>query len=78
MAQPLGGSLPPKQLLRIKFELLLSYIMVQKTAVGPGNLESERRHILLHEKVQQAVDAAFSGEGGGMYRESLQSIMETL
>jgi len=78
IAQPLGGTLPPKQLLRIKFELLLSYIMVQKTAVGPGNLESERRHILLHEKVQQAVDAAFSGEGGGMYRESLQSIMETL
>jgi hypothetical protein len=77
IGQPLGDSYPLAQSLRIKFELLLSYVLMQKTATEAGDQVSEWRNMLLHGKVQRAADAAFAGEGGGMYQESLKIVMET-
>ena len=77
MGQPLDDSHPLAQSLRIKFELLLSYVLVQKNALEAGDQESEWRKMLFDGRVQSAVDSAFSGAGGVMYKEILTTIMET-
>ena len=76
--QPLGSSFPLAQSLRIKFELLMSYILVLRTVTEPAGQESEWRHMLLSGRVQKAADSAFAGEGGKLYRGSLQAIIGTL
>lgn len=76
LQQPLGGSYPLTQSLRIKFELLLSYALVQNPPTEVGDQESEWRNMLLDGRVQKAVDSAFAGEGG-RYKESLKMIMGT-
>jgi hypothetical protein len=77
IGQPLDDSHSLAQSLRIKFELLLSYVLVQKTAVEAGDQESEWRNMLFDGRVQSTVNSAFSGAGGAMYREILGTIMET-
>ena len=77
LQQPLGGSYPLMQSLRIKFELLLSYVLVQKPATEAGDQESEWRNMLHDGKVQSAVESAFAGEGGRTYRESLKMVVGT-
>ena len=76
LQQPLGGSYPLTQSLRIKFELLLSYTLVRNPPTKVGDQESEWRNMLLDGRVQKAVDSAFAGEGG-MYKEPLKIIMGT-
>ena len=78
ITQPPSGSFTLTQSLRIKFELLMSYSLVRKTANEPGHQELEWRQMLLDGRVQKAADSAFVGEAGGMYRETLQAVMGTL
>jgi len=76
--QPLNSSFPFNQTLQIKFELLTSYIMLRKTAVGSASQESEWRQMLLAGRVQKAVDSAFAGDCGEMYRVFMRAVIEEL
>jgi len=67
----------PTQLLRIKFELLLSYAFVQNSVAEPQRQQSVWRDMLQDGRFQKTVDFAFGGEGAEIYKESLKAVMVT-
>lgn len=70
LENPDSESRPPAQLLRVKFELLMSYLSVQNSALTPEQ-KVEWKNAVKSGQVSRVIDSAFSNAESAFYKESL-------